>query len=387
MTKLRKLVNGKIVDIKNVDIFEKAAEGAAINRTLPNIIPNEGLSIDFEAMENFIEIYKRFYVSLPFPLYSVDSDLKYCSAGLFIKKESATKNAMWTDNGLFISMDDERKLALGFVNNSWGIVKVNEIKPDNLNIQEYREEIGFEDFVWVTASLFKKEGTSDYYKLFMSKFVEACGNQPVVMRWELSNILQFVDIPDKITLQPNKIINLESKSEITLDIFTAGVREQRDRQQQVWSFVDGQEDSISYKKTKVYGYDLYEKPNTANKLNVKAGSDKIRTTEIFGINSLFCTLCSIKSATEAENFAEYSGFISDGNFVYLIDNRLFIAKANVYTEAKEVARGVEIYAYKPGVVYIAKQKMIAAGVRKDIIYSYSIADGNLRMCKILFTRV
>ena len=387
MITLRKLVNGRIVDIKNIDIFEKAAEGAAINRTLPNIIPNEELSIDFKLMEKFIDIYKKFYLALPFPLYSIDSDLKYCAAGLFIKKESTAKNRIWVDNGLFIAMDIEKKLALGFVNNSWGIVKVTEIKADNLNIQAYRSEVGFEDFVWVTASLFKQESTSEYYKLFMPKFVDACGNQPVVMRWELSNILQFVEIPDRISLSLNKIINFEDTSELTLDIFTAGVREQKDKQQHLWSFIEGQEDSIAYKKTKVYGYDLYEKPNTTGKYNIKAGSDKIRSAEVFGINSLFCTLCSIKSATEAEEFSDFTGFIADGNFVFLVDNRLFLAKSNIYTEAKEVARGVEIYSYKPGVVYISKQKNIAPGVRKETIYSYTIADGNLRMCRIQFNRI
>ena len=90
---MKKLVNGRIVDIKNIDIFEKAAEGTAINRTLPNIIPNDTLNLDFDIIEIYINAYKKFYASLPFPLYGVDTDLKYCAAGLFIKKETRRANS------------------------------------------------------------------------------------------------------------------------------------------------------------------------------------------------------------------------------------------------------------------------------------------------------
>lgn len=379
------MVNGRIVDIKNIDIFEKAAEGTAVNRTLPNIIPNDTLNLDFDLVEKYINAYKKFYASLPFPLYGVDTDLKYCAAGLFIKKETATNIRMWTNNGLFICVDADRKLALGFVNNSWGIVYVNEIKEDNLNIQNYRDNIGFEEFVWVTASLFKGEGTSKYYEVFMPKFVEACGSQHVVMRWELGNILQFGNIPDRMTMQLNKVIDLNNKSNYTLDIFVAGTRETKDKQQ-VWSFYDSDTRSeVKSKSVKVYGYDLYNKPIITGD-SIKAGEDKIKPAELYGINSLFCTLCTIKSVGEADDFPDFLGFIADGNLVFSVDGRVFVAKSDNYTEAKEVARGVEIYSYKRGVVYLSKPKVIAAGIKKEVIYSYSLVDGNLRLCKIQFVR-
>ena len=380
------MVNGKIVDIKNIDIFEKAAEGVAIGRTLSNIIHSENLNIDFPEVENYIEIYKKFHNSLPFPLYGVDSDIKYCSAGLYIKKELGTKARMWLNNGLFIILDEEQKLALGFVNNSWGLVRPDEIKDDNLNIQNFKGEVGFEDFVWVTASLFKGETTAKYYDTFMPKFVEACGNQPVVMKWELGNILQFGNVPDRIELVPNKVIDLNNKSEYTMDIFTAGTRPTRDKQQ-VWSFGESDvQSSMRQKHVRVYGYDLYSKIASSEDFNIKVGEDKLKPAELFGINSLFCALCSAKTTSESSVFPDYIGFIADGNFIFSIENRLFISKSDIYTEAKEVARGVDIYSYKRGVVYIVKSKAVATGIKKEVIYSYSLLDGNLRLCKIQFVR-
>ena len=55
---MRKLVNGKIVDIQNIELFEKAAEGMAIGRTLSNVIPNESLDLNFDIVEKYIEAYK-----------------------------------------------------------------------------------------------------------------------------------------------------------------------------------------------------------------------------------------------------------------------------------------------------------------------------------------
>ena len=40
MSDLNKIVNGKVVSIDNLDLFEKAAEDNIIGRTLPNIISN-----------------------------------------------------------------------------------------------------------------------------------------------------------------------------------------------------------------------------------------------------------------------------------------------------------------------------------------------------------
>ena len=386
---MRKLVNGKIVDIQNIELFEKAAEGMAIGRTLSNVIPNESLDLNFDIVEKYIEAYKEFYTSLPFPLYGVDTDLKYCTAGLYIKKKVDISTKMWTSDGLYISIDPDRLLALGFINNSWGIVKVDSIKEDNLDIQSYRGELGFDDFVWILATLFTGASAAAYYKVFMQKFVAACSNQALVLKWELSNILTFGNVPSKIYIPTDRIVNLDKNLYYILDIFVAGTRETKQKQH-VWNLTGSGSDSdmvLKPKLIKVYGYDLYEKPITFDESNLKPGQDKIKPVEMFGINSLFCTLCSIKEVGSEEDFASFQGIVSDNNFVFSVRNRIFVAHARNYVEAKEVARGVEIYSYKAGIVYFVKPKIVAPGIRKEVIYSYSLVDGNLRLCKIQFVRV
>lgn len=379
-------MNGKIVDIKNIEIFEKAAEGMAINRVITNTIPNDKLELDFSKIEKLIDLYKSFYRSLPFPLYGIDDDLKYCAAGLFIKKESQdTTLRMWVDSGLYISVDDEKGLVLGFINNSWGILAADTIKEDNLNIQSYYEAVGFEEYVWILANLFKGESTAAYYRTFMPKFVEACNNQALVLKWELSNILLFSPVPDKTRLYTNEIIDLDNNKKYTMDIFIAGTRPTKESQH-VWSLTDDEpmQPAIRPKFIKVYGYDLYEKPIVTEDAAIKPGEDKLKPVELFGVNSLFCTLCNIKNTAELAEFDSYKGFIADNNLVFEVDSRIFVAKSNKYIEPKEVARGVEIYAYKQNIVYFLKSRQLGYGVKKETIYSYSLSDGNLRLCRIQF---
>lgn len=383
---MRKLVNGRIVDIQNIELFELAAEGIAKNSTLTNIIPNESLKIDFTLAEKCIEVYKRFYSSLPFPLYGIDSDLKYCCAGLYIKRCTGIDNTMWTDNGLYITIDEDKLLALGFINNSWGIVSVDCIKACNLNIQDYKGAVGFSDFIWVLGALSNNQSTSGYYREFMAKFVEACNNQPMVLKWELSNILVFGNIPERIELKSDKIVDLDGKSEYSLDIFVAGIRETGEKQY-VWNLSSEDDMELRSKTVKVYGYDLYMKPTEFDSGDIKPGDDKLKRASLIGMNSLFCSLCSIKQVTGTDDFDHYKGLISDNNLVYSIRNRVFVAKTRKYVEPKEIARGVEIYSCKQNIVYLCKPKIVTPGVRKEVIYSYSLADESLRLCKIQFVRV
>lgn len=387
---MRKAVNGRVVEISNIEIFEAAAEGAALGRVITNAIPNNKLDIDFKKVDEYIEIYKNFIKELPYPLYCVDIDIKYCAAGLFIKKESREPNLrMWVSDGLYIVVDEDKHLSLGFVNNSWGIVSTPVIKPDNLNIQNYYEDIGFEDFVWILATLFKGENTASYYSTFMPNFVMACGNQAMVLKWELSNILKFANTPDRIQINYDKIVDINHNLEYSLDIYVAGTRKVESESVHVWSISEELEDELRPKQIRVYGYDVYAKPILASDTikEIKPGIDKIRKAEIYGINSLFCTLCNIKNSEEQDEFDTYTGLIADGHLVFSISNRIFVAKSNKYVEAKEIARGVEIYSYKQNMLYLLKSKNLGSGIRKETIYSYSLSDGNLRICSIQFVRI
>ena len=381
---MKKKVNGKTVEIGNIEVFEKATEGMVINRTTASTI-TDTVDLDLNLIDDYVDSYNSFYKSLPFPLYAIDSDVKYAVIGNYIKKTVKEHHKMWVNNGLYICIDEDKGIALNFVNSTWGIIGVDSIKEDNLDLESYKEECGFVDLVWALTKILKKQSTSTYYAEFMPDFIKACNNQPMVLKWELSNILDFGRIPDRYNFQPNKIIDLETTNEYMLDIFVAGLKESKEKQH-VWSlFGDSElEPVMKPKYVKQYGFDVYEKLSTADENKIKPNADKIKKCEMFGALSLFNSLCAIKNVSEQNTFEEYTGFISDGNLAYMINNRVFVAKAYKYVEPKEVARGVELYAYDRGIVYLLKTKNLGKGIKKETIYGYSLKDGTLRLCKIQY---
>ena len=101
---------------------------------------------------------------------------------------------------------------------------------------------------------------------------------------------------------------------------------------------------------------------------------------------MFCTACYIKNINEYNEFPNFYGIITNGYLIFSIDGRVFIAKENEYTEAHEIARGVNLYSYDSGLIYLVKSKLVANGIRKDAIYSYSLSDENTRICRIDFVQ-
>ena len=73
---MKKRVNGRTVDIKNIEIFEKAAGSLAINRTATSNTSDTS-GIDSKSMGEIVKLYTAFYKSLPYPLYAIDEDIKY----------------------------------------------------------------------------------------------------------------------------------------------------------------------------------------------------------------------------------------------------------------------------------------------------------------------
>lgn len=381
---MKKKVNGQIVDVKNMEVFERAAEGLAANRTAISTV-NDSAKVDMYSVREYVALYNAFYKSLPYPLYAIDTNVKYAVIANYIKKKAVTTHKMWVNNGLFICIDDDNKIAINFINSTWGIVRVESIKEDNTNIALYKSDCGFRDLIWALSKVLNKQSTSNYYNEFMSDFIKACNNQPLVLKWELGNILDFGRIPERYEFQTNKIIDFEQNKEYTLDIFVSGLRESV-KKQQTWSFLgDDSEDVTSVKMVKQYGYEVYEKGLDTESIRDKQYKDtKLKKCELFGMMSIFNTLCLLKNINEANDFYNYYGFIEDTNLVYLVNNRLFIARSDKFVEPKEVARGVELYAFDRGMVFFIKSKIIAKGIKKETIYSYSIKEAVLRLCKIQF---
>ena len=68
---MKKLVNGKVVNVDNIALFELAAEGLALQNTAISST-NDGIegNIDSPLVRKYIKQYDVFFKSMPYPLYS-----------------------------------------------------------------------------------------------------------------------------------------------------------------------------------------------------------------------------------------------------------------------------------------------------------------------------
>lgn len=376
---MRKLVNGQVVDIQNMELFEKAAEGAALAKKAVSRIDTR-ITADSDNVNECIKIYEVIYKAMPFPLYCIETVIKHAAIACLIKQYARHKYSMWIDDELCICIDEKSKIAVKLIGNTWGLVKVDKIKEDNTDIELYANEVGYAEFKWFINNV--RRGTGNFYKEFMPEFVEACKGEEIILKWELANILTFANVPDEIKLPNNKIIDIESEAEYQLDIYPNGQKNTGEVEQIIRISINEESSfRIKNKSIRVYEYDAYVK-NTS--LGVNGDSAKLRKTDVVGLNNLFLTLCGIKMSNDNIEFSTYRGLIADGNLVYEIDNRIYICKAYKKSEPIELARGSTIVGYDRGVLYIKKQTLLEAGVKKEAIYSYTASSGNIRICKIQF---
>lgn len=379
---MKKLVNGKVVSIDNIELFELAAEGLALQNTAVSTTA-DGIeaNINSPLVRKYIKQYDIFFKAMPYPLYAVEDDIKYATLGNFIKALAKEKVIMWVDKGLHIKLDTTTGMTLRIVNNTWSIVYNKDTRLDNTSMELFEHSIGYKEYSWILKKIVNKETTSNFYMEFMPDFVKACNGQPMVLKWELENILTFGNIPNKIEFKQNKIINIQADEEYTLDIYCTGVVDTEEKIQS-WNLTDtGGFGGARYKQIKTYGFDTYVKPmSDGNKT-----SGKLERCKVNGLHNLFMQLCGIKSATDMKTFPTFEGIISDTHLVFTIDRRLYIAKSNRLVEPKDIAHGVELYSLDKNKVYFIKSKRINDKISKDSLYSYNIPDGAIRLCKTIFT--
>ena len=86
---MRKLVNGKVIEIDNIELFELAAEGLALQNTAISST-NDGIeaNINSPLVRKYIKQYDVFFKAMPYPLYAIEADIKYATLGNFIKSLS-----------------------------------------------------------------------------------------------------------------------------------------------------------------------------------------------------------------------------------------------------------------------------------------------------------
>lgn len=380
---MRKLVNGKVINVDNIELFELAAEGLALQNTAVSTTA-DGIeaTINSPLVHKYIKQYDVFFKAMPYPLYAIEEDIKYATLGNFIKSLSKHSIDMWVNKGLHIRLDKNTGMTLKIVNNTWSIVYNKENRSDNTSMELFEHSVGYKEYTWILDKIIKKQTTANFYVEFMPEFVKACNGQSMVLKWELENILTFGVIPNKIELKQNKILHLNEDKEYLLDIYCTGMTETEEKIQS-WNLTDygNMTSTPRYKQVKTYGFDAYAKPI----YDSTKGNGKLEKCNMVGLHNLFMQLCSIKTAKEMTTFPNFDGIICDSNIAFVIDKKLFVAKSNRLSEPKDIAHGVSIYSMEGNKVYFIKSKRIDDKISKDSLYSYNISDGSIRLCKTIFT--
>lgn len=389
---MKKSVNGKVVDIENIDLFIRAAKDSAVQKTTISVT-SDGIKnhLESQLLQEYIYMYNIFYKALPFPLYAVEDDIKYAVLAEFISNFSSDKH-VWVNNGLYGMLDTESGMAVHFVQNTWSIVYVSSEDIGNeVDFETYKNNIGYKDYKWVRDKILRKEGLDSYYKEVMPKFYAACNGDGNIISWELSNMLLFGSIPDKQELNSSCIINVDNGKEYYIDIYYHGMKE-TDEEMKTLNLTYNRW-TVSKKRVKVFRFDCYERsteseasPTSLVKIGDGKASfnDASKHREPIGIRGMFVTLCGLRGQSIDKKFPKFRGISDTYNIFYEADGKLYAGKMNKDIPHELISDCVEIYGLSRGCVYYTRRELVAPHVYQESLYCYNPVDSKKRVCLIRF---
>lgn len=380
---MKKLINGKVVNIENIELFEKGFEGLVLNKKASSDV-KDTLSTENELVEKCVEAYNEIINSLPFPLYSIESNVKYVFIAKYIldKVKELNERDIRVNECVFIRIGDKKLLKL--VYKTWAIEKDKGQleKAIKIDLDKFKNDLGYKEMNWCYNKLLSGEGLEKYYEEFMSNVVAACNNDSMVLNWELKNILNFGYTPNEIVIDKNRIICPSKKYDYFLDVFCTGKQKSKDS---VLEIVIGGSNKVRQKQklVKVYDFEVYGKMTGGSYIE-RTSENRIEKKQLDGMASVFEEIVSHGIDKDTVEKVEYTGIMEDDLIMFEIGKRAYMCKANEYSNVELIASNVSIYAYESGKLYLKNSIKLPSGVVKDSIYSYDIETKRARICKITF---
>ena len=382
---MKKKVNGKIVEIHNIELFEKAFEGMALERLAASSV-QETVSNDSDIINSYISTYESIYKSLPFPLYAIECDVKYSAIANIMQSRIKDAQDMWVSKGLFIGLGDGK--AIKFLSNTWGLVSVDpkESKP-SISLSEYSDDIGYEEFSWVLNRLKSNKTLSDYYIKFMPEFVEACHKEPLILKWELGRMLDFGFVPERKELPMNRLLHLGEEADYVIDIFSAGKQKSGESEYIIDLTGQNKDTRKRDRYITVYDFEAYEKKQLDSDIDYDSNKpiSKIKRISLNGLGGVFeSIICNSKLCGQSPSDVQYSGVIIGDKVVYQVNNQIYICNLKAYSKPIQIGKGVSIYSYDNRFVYLLKKSTCESRVTKESIYAFDPLDMQIRLCKTQF---
>lgn len=381
---MKKLVNGKAVEIDNIDIFKKSFEGIILDKKASSAI-KDTIENSSDLVKKCIKAYSKFNDQLPFPLFSIETDVKYAIIANYILSEvpELTKDNISINNCIYIRVEAKKVLKLMY--HTWAIESETDqfLENSGLDLDKYETELGYKEFKWGLEKVKKGEELKDFYEVFMPKFLKACNNEDFILKWELNHILDFGKVPKEIEIEENRIINLETNYQYFLDVFSKEERKSKDSVMQIVIKNGRSKVNNINKLVKVYDFDVYGKAIGTGILDKKM-ENKIEKRQVDGMASLFETILIFGIDTNNVENIKYRGIIDNDMIIFEIDKNIYECKFSTYTRANLIANNVSIYSYEYPRIYMKKSKRLESGVFEDTIFAYNILEKKARLCKITF---
>lgn len=380
---MKKLVNGKVINIENIELFEKGFEGLVLNKKASSDV-KDTLDSDNELVRKCVNAYNSVINTLPFPLFAIESNCKYAFIANYIlnKVEGIKEDAIFVNECICIMIEDKKQLKLMY--KTWAIEKYTG-KPDtakSINLDQFKNEVEYKEMRWCYNKLVNGESIGAYYKEFMKSFIDACNCSSMTLNWELKNILNFGYVPDEIEIDKNRIVCPSKKYQYFLDVFCTGKRKSNDS---VLEIVVGPNPRIAQKNklVKVYDFDVYGKLLSDGDIDKKA-ENKIEKKQLDGMASVFETIVGIGIDSDTVEKVVYRGIIDEDDMFFEINGRIYQCETNKYSTAELIAANVSIYSYENGRLYIKNSTKLPSGVYKDHIFSVDTATKKARLCRTSF---
>ena len=374
-----KVVNGKTIDIPNIELFQEAFEGMVLNKQITSKL---GTMYDGESKvaKVAIEESARFIRSLPFPLYSVESNLKYAIMAQYIRCKVADKLHKgvdcWVDGGLCVRITDNE--AIKIVGQTWAVIPINgeltEEQLDTLDIEMYRGEAGYKEFMWCLSRLLDGLSLSRFYKQFMPDFEKACLGETMVLKWELGRMLEFGYVPEAVDLPIGIISDSITGKRYNIDVYWTGKMKPTGTKEKKLTFdlTSGFSCDVKTLDEKEYNYDIYE-------VGTNEGRKKMPKMKILYIG-VFKAIVDYGKDTDNVETLKYSG-ITDGNVIAMeIGRGIFVGQLG--GRLNMIGKNIKMLAMEKGKIYLERETRKESGVVEVKQYAYDIKEERLMLCRI-----
>jgi len=376
---MKKRVNGKVVDIRNIELFKLGYEGQLLNKMsiskIEDTIENKGILV-----KTAVTKYREYLSKLVFPLNMVEEPIKYTMLAMLLKKDLENQIICISD-GIVIKLDDTVQLHL--VAGTWSIesLTIKAKRPIDLSLEIYAEEVGYKEFLWAYEKLANNESTVDFYKEFMPDFVKACNGKDMIIQWELSRLLDFGTIPKKQSFGINKITDFEEKKEYSIDVYCSGKREINSNIYTLMNKGGKTILDVSKEKKDVYNFDIYEKGTSS----VNNKTKKVDGPE--GLTGVFDAILINGLSEDGLREYSYRGFIKDGYILFEVGKNIYVSDLYHYNGVKKLISNVELHAIENNRLYVNKRKKLLSGIYEETLYSYDLVDNKVRLCRITFSAI